>query len=392
MTPTAEASLNTGLLFISTFYGLNTVMFGREAPDFVLPNPYASERENQLARQVMSAAGDKTGCFFEDCSCVSYCLVMIEEKAVLIGPYRTRQLRSFEVPDHLAKPRSAQDRFLEFHKGLPPVTPEQIKLIVRTLFVSLFGAEVHSAEQEINLRTYTKGELPPISRLSESEQGYDSVRSTGTMFYYMEQVRSGNYEKALAAYHKMMHGRVNSFILICIVEGTSRLRTLTAVALHQARVPDSSAEALLDDYKLKIRMTTNLDDMRRHNEKMIEQSCALVRSCWSKSYSQSIGMAVDYIHRNLSRPLTVNEISEVVNLTPNCFSTKFHEEVGIPATAYINRQRMRTAARLLIYTNLGIKNICTHIGMMDGNYFSRCFKKEYGLTPSQFRRQGKIPE
>lgn len=190
----------------------------------------------------------------------------------------------------------------------------------------------------------------------------------------------------------MMQGRISAFSLIDVVEGTSRLRTLTIVALHRARVPDTSTNALMDDFKLKIRMTANLPDMKRHSERMIERSCALVRSNWSSNYSQSIGIALDYIHRNLSRPISVIEIAEAVSLTPNCFSTKFHEEVGIPATAYISKQRMRTAAGLLVYTNLGISSICTHVGMLDGNYFSRCFKKEYGLSPTEFRKAGKLPD
>jgi AraC-like DNA-binding protein len=212
------------------------------------------------------------------------------------------------------------------------------------------------------------------------------------MFYYIEQVRSGNYERAVSAYHKIMRGRSETFYLLGVIEGTSRLRTLTAVALHRARVPDTAATALLDEYKLKIRHTTSLEESRHLTEKMIEQSCALVRSYWSGKYSQSISIAIDYIHRNIAFPLSVAEIAELVNLTPNSFSSKFHEEVGIPATAYISKLRLRTAAELLVYTNLSIGDICAHVGIMDSNYFSRSFKKEYKISPREYRKLGKAPE
>lgn len=387
-----EAAINTGVLFISTFYGVNAIMCSRDLEEFSLPTPYVSEQEDRIAFQILRDSPNRMGSFFKNRYHVSFCIVTIKNKAVLIGPYRNETLRASEVPSHEFTSKTDRDAFLAYHKNLPMITETQVKLAIRTLFVALFGPGVESREREINMQTYAKGELPPIPEYRDTDSEYSSIKDTGVMFYYIEQVQAGNFEKALGAYHKMMQGRISAFSLIDVVEGTSRLRTLTIVALHRARVPDASANALLDAFKLKIRMTANLSDMKRHNERMIEQSCALVRSNWSANYSQSIGIALDYIHRNLSRPISVVEIAEAVSLTPNCFSTKFHEEVGIPATAYINKQRMRTAAGLLVYTNLGISSICTHVGMLDGNYFSRCFKKEYGLSPTEFRKAGKLPD
>ena len=386
-----EAAINTGLLYISTFTGANAVMFERNVQQLNLPSSFITERENEIAFQLFQNAKDRTACFLQDCCHIHYCILNMEEKAALIGPYRSEKHTPSNLPEWILSSRNKREGFSSYYKSLPFLTLEQSKLIARTLFVSIYGEEVFSNEQEINIQNFMKGELPPIPD-EEVNTGFSSIRDTGTMFYYIEQVRSGNYEKAIGAYHKLMRGRADSFFLLGVVEGTSRLRTLTAVALHRARVPDTASTALLVEFKNKIRRTTNLEEVRLLSEKMIEQSCALVRSYRSGNYSQSISIAVDYIHRNLSKPLFVAEIAEIVNLTPNCFSTKFHEEVGIPATSYINKLRMRTAAELLIYTNLSINSICTHIGMMDSNYFSRCFKKEYKMSPSEYRKLGKPPE
>lgn len=392
MDTVAEAVINTGILFISTFYGVNAIMCSRDVEEFFLPTPYVSAQEDKIAFQILRDSPNRMGLFFKNRYHISFCIVTVENKAVLIGPYRNETLRASEVAGHEFASKADRDTFFAYHKNLPMITETQVKLAVRTLFVALFGPGVESGEREINMQTYAKGQLPPIPEYRDTDSKDSSIKDAGIMFYYIEQVQAGNFEKALGAYHKMMQGRISAFSLIDVVEGTSRLRTLTIVALHRARVPDTSTNALMDDFKLKIRMTANLPDMKRHSERMIERSCALVRSNWSSNYSQSIGIALDYIHRNLSRPISVIEIAEAVSLTPNCFSTKFHEEVGIPATAYISKQRMRTAAGLLVYTNLGISSICTHVGMLDGNYFSRCFKKEYGLSPTEFRKAGKLPD
>lgn len=387
-----ESSMNTALLFITTFSGVNAVMFQRDTNLLSLPSPFVSARENEIALQTLQNAKDRTACFLQDCCQICYCILNAEDKAALIGPYRSGKHPSAQVVEHMFRLKSQRDDFIHYYKTLPLLTLEQIKLVARTLFTSLYGSQIQSFETEINIQNYMKGQLPPIPDEPDEQDASSSVKNTGMMFYYIEQVRSGNYERAVSTYHKMMRGRAESFYLLGIVEGTSLLRTLTVVALHRARVPDTASTALLNEFKLKIRRVTSLEEARHLSEKMIEQSCALVRSYWSGKYSQSISIAIDYIHRNIASPLSISEIAEIVSLTPNCFSSKFHEEVGVPATAYISKLRLRTAAELLVYTNLSIGDICAHVGMMDSNYFSRTFKKEYKMTPSEYRKLGKAPE
>ena len=53
---------------------------------------------------------------------------------------------------------------------------------------------------------------------------------------------------------------------------------------------------------------------------------------------------------------------------------------------YINKLRMEQAQKLLRNTKLSIPEICYRIGIMDSNYFTRCFKKEYGMPPREYRK------
>lgn len=387
-----EAAANAGLLFLSSFYNVNCVMFKRECEDFELPSEYVSARESEIVGQMLRQTQNRpTACFISSRALIHFCLMIAEDMALLVGPFRDKIPSHAELPGYLTVSAEQCKAYLSHYKALPSITNEQIKLAARTMFISLYGREVYSSEQTIDLQEYLRGEKPQFD-FDEEQDAVREPNNDDLLFQYMAHVRAGNFERALAAHRKMMQGRVPQFSLINVVEGTSRLRAVTAVALHNARVSDLAANAVLNDYKLKIRSTTNLTEMTRWNERMIEQACALVRSLWSGSFSQPISLAVDYIHRNLARPLTVSEIATEVGFSPNSFSTKFHQEVGVSATSYITTLRMKQAAQLLVYTNLDIKDICTNIGMLDGNYFSRCFKKEYGYSPSKFRERGILPE
>ncbi|MBQ2977339.1 MAG: helix-turn-helix transcriptional regulator [Clostridia bacterium] len=54
----------------------------------------------------------------------------------------------------------------------------------------------------------------------------------------------------------------------------------------------------------------------------------------------------------------------------------------------INEMRMKNALHLLKTTRLQIQNIAQLCGIADPNYFTKLFKRFYGLTPAQFRKDG----
>ena len=51
---------------------------------------------------------------------------------------------------------------------------------------------------------------------------------------------------------------------------------------------------------------------------------------------------------------------------------------------------MENASSLLLSTEYSIQEISVMVGIMDANYFVKLFKKEYGETPSEFRKYHKL--
>lgn len=95
---------------------------------------------------------------------------------------------------------------------------------------------------------------------------------------------------------------------------------------------------------------------------------------------------VEYIERNLSNPITVSELSGLVNLDRSHFSRKFKTSFGAPPHNYVLRRRIQLASRLLIENDSPLSQIALLCGFADQPHFCKRFKKEMRITPSAWRQ------
>ncbi len=94
-----------------------------------------------------------------------------------------------------------------------------------------------------------------------------------------------------------------------------------------------------------------------------------------------------YIEQHYMENITLNDISEMVYISPYYFSKLFKEKTGRNFIEYLTGTRMEHAKRLLETTEQSVKEICVSVGYSDPNYFSRSFKKYEGMTPGEYRER-----
>ena len=90
---------------------------------------------------------------------------------------------------------------------------------------------------------------------------------------------------------------------------------------------------------------------------------------------------------NLHRELTLDELSQSVGLSRSHIFYLFKTETLPPPMQYLKALRMLTACELLRTTDLTIKQVMLEVGIRDESHFVRDFKREYGMTPKQYRAQ-----
>jgi transcriptional regulator GlxA family with amidase domain len=88
---------------------------------------------------------------------------------------------------------------------------------------------------------------------------------------------------------------------------------------------------------------------------------------------------------DLKRQLTLDAMSDAVNLSPGHLRYLFKAETGMTFAQYLKSLRMEEAQTLLENTFLSIKEIMHRIGMRDESHFARDFRKAHGLAPTKYR-------
>lgn len=104
------------------------------------------------------------------------------------------------------------------------------------------------------------------------------------------------------------------------------------------------------------------------------------------SRDADILLATKYIYNNFRKPLTLEEVSSVASLSPTYFSKKFKLITGMGFKEYLNFVRLKHAQTALLTTNSSITDIALEYGFNDSNYFKDLFKKVYGKSPREYRK------
>ena len=131
----------------------------------------------------------------------------------------------------------------------------------------------------------------------------------------------------------------------------------------------------------------NEADMRAACGLLIHEYIEAIRKMrrWS-SYNPMI-KAVAYIQEHYHRSdLLIQDIASFIEMSPSYLSKTFKSEIGDTFTDYLTKMRMNKALQLLVDTNLKVYEVAQAVGYSDQTHFSKAFKKQYGVSPSEYRR------
>ena len=93
-----------------------------------------------------------------------------------------------------------------------------------------------------------------------------------------------------------------------------------------------------------------------------------------------------YISLHYQEDITLDQVSQMVELSRTYVCGLFKKELGVNLTNYIMNYRIEKAKELLRSTNLRSYEIAEKVGFLDESYFSRTFKKVTGQSPNSFKK------
>ncbi|WP_297989369.1 response regulator [Anoxybacillus sp.] len=103
--------------------------------------------------------------------------------------------------------------------------------------------------------------------------------------------------------------------------------------------------------------------------------------------SSPVKNAIQFIHENLHKHVSLTDVAKQVYLNPSYFSALFKQETKMTFSEYVTRCRLQRAKNLLVNTNLSIAEISEMTGYQTTKYFIKIFKEFEGITPYRFRKE-----
>ena len=129
----------------------------------------------------------------------------------------------------------------------------------------------------------------------------------------------------------------------------------------------------------------NTNSLRTFLQKVMLEFTYAISSQKTQSENPTITKVCDFIQKNLSQDISLEDAAEYANISSFYLSKLFKEEKGISFITYLTDSRLEKAQELLQQSEYSIKEVTSMIGYNDQNYFSRLFKNKFGISPSEYR-------
>jgi AraC-like DNA-binding protein len=125
-------------------------------------------------------------------------------------------------------------------------------------------------------------------------------------------------------------------------------------------------------------------------ETLAHVAAALARNKHLGSETQRlVRKAMAYIHEHSSEPISLTQVAHCVGISKEYLARCFHQETGVTVVTYLNRYRIGQAKARLEAGEQNLAEIALEVGFSSGPYFSRVFRQEVGMSPSEYRQAGR---
>lgn len=318
------------------------------------------------------------------------------EGYLILGPYLVKDPTNIRLQDIIFRmniPSSVQHAFRQFYLSLEVYTENRLVAAIRSLKRMLATLSLPYSEFDIDVRL-------KHMELAESEPQRFNLNTIKEQFDLIEEryrlenklydaVKKGDYETAR---NINFDNHFMSQLLERVPNNPFRshknlffvFNALLRKSAESGGVHPYYTDSISGKYAVLIENLTRLSQSGDIAKQMIFEYCELVRTHSTKAYSSAISKIIEYIRFNIDREINLNELSQLLNMSPSNISRKFKVEVGETMTGYINRIRIEEAIRLMSMKRYNLTQIALQVGYSDINYFTRVFKKQMNVTPSKY--------
>jgi len=207
---------------------------------------------------------------------------------------------------------------------------------------------------------------------------------------------ASNGQEAYESTQKMLPDVVFSDIKMPVMDGLTliskindtlpKVRTVIISGYDDFNLMRCALQQRAIDYLLK---PVNYDELEKllqriEHELLAERKILLGRTTDSEDLVESINI---YIKHNYNSFIDFSEIADRFGFTQAYLTKVFKKYMEVTPARYLKEYRISVAKKLLMSSNLSIKEIADQVGFEDPFHFSKSFKDVVGESPNQYRKQ-----
>ena len=358
------------------------------------------DRYDQLFRDTVTQANSNTIYRLTDEFLCSYLFLILPDTprhtALIAGPYITFEMSHDQFiaeAERFGVPPWLHRRVENYYINIPVI---QDPTLLLNLFTA-FGEVIWDEFQIVDIDH--EALLPPIRSLPISEENscrqllmdmqimqtrYDSENELMQIVSRGQLLRAERLLSGFIPTHFTPRAAdpVRDIKNYCIIGNT-----LLRKAAEQGGVHPVYLEEISSGFAKRIESLPAVSAGDELFADMVRSYCRLVRKHTAQHFSPLVEKTVLFIDADLSQDLSLRSLAENLNISAGYLSTLFRQETGKTVTDYVNERRAAHAAGLLRGSTLQVQTVAQYCGIPDVNYFSKIFKRYYGATPREYRKQ-----
>lgn len=322
-----------------------------------------------------------------------------ETTCLVIGPYALAPWKETEILNKAQEFGISPERYPAFRKcyeSVPIITDSAaLDIVIQSLAASIWKSEEAFTVHELSSLTVSKDDfeeldifdyVAPNELHEEFRKTEEKYISENELFQAVSNGQIRQVQTYLNRIKFQIRQRCMTDRLRSAKNSGIILNTLLRRVVENCEVHPFYIDKLFSSFMKKIELQLSVEGVMKLFQEIVIKYTILVKNHSLCQYSPLIRKVMVNIDKELAGDLTLRTQARLMDVNPSYLSAAFKKETGFTLTEYVTRKRMEYARFLLDSTNMQIQTIASYCGIPDICYFTKIFKRQVGVSPTEYRR------
>ena len=308
-------------------------------------------------------------------------------------PFTKKEIDEITVALNIAL--QEYSRFIDGLRTLGSIAPYELMQVLTLVLFSTTGKKLSATD--VFVKQSTQNEFGKIIHKTEAESQIDwskDVASHSKTYIaekiLVDSVQNGDMEsfnRFVSSFPALKSGKMAEGQLRQAKNTFISAATIVSRAAIDGGLDTDESMDLSAIYVSQCEQLSDVVAITNLQFKMIVDYITRVKETKEQTVPKLMRDVALYVRKNLSTPITTQEIADYLYLSRPYLSSTFKQQAGISLSEYIARKKIEEAHRLLLYTKKSVLEISEGLGFSSQSHFANTFKKYMDCTPKSIRKE-----